>query len=90
MKLGGVDVEKIYKIEMHNGYFLFKLEKVLEEKNISKNKIMRDTNTDFKVIQRICRGNLNKLDIDIIDRICDYLDCEFEDIVEYKRKEKES
>ena len=78
-------MSKVYKLELKNGYYLFKLEEVLEKKKVSKNKIMRDTNTDFKVIQRISKGNLNRIDIDVMDRLCDYLDCNWNDIIEYRK-----
>jgi len=73
----------IKKINIENGYYLFKLEQILKEKNISINKLMRDTNTDFKVLKRIMTGDLVKLDILVLARICDYLNCKMEDIVEY-------
>ena len=41
------------KVKMENGYYLFKLDDLLKKNNISINKLMRDTNTDFKVIKRI-------------------------------------
>lgn len=42
---------------------------------ISINKIIKDINTDFKVIKRIMSGDLVKIDIFVLARICDYLDC---------------
>ena len=39
------------RFDVENGYYLFKLEKVLHTRNISINKLMRDTNTD---LARIC------------------------------------
>lgn len=71
------------KIKIENGYYLFKLNDILQKQDISKNKLMRETNTDFKVIQRIINGELTKLDIIVLARICDYLNCQFSDIVEY-------
>ena len=71
------------KVYIENGYYLFKLNDILEEKEISKNKLMRETNTDFKVIQRIIKGELTKLDIIVLARICDFLNCHISDIVEY-------
>ena len=50
-----------------------------------KQKYDRDTDTDFKVIKRLMTGNLVKLDIFVIARLCDYLDCSMTDLVEYKR-----
>ena len=78
-------MEKIYKIDYENGYYLFKLEKILDDKHISKNKIMRDTNTDFKVLQRLWSGDIERIDITVLARLCDYLDCNITDIFEYKK-----
>ncbi len=74
------------KVNIENGYFLFKLDDILKERNISKNKLMRDTNTDFKVIQRIVKGESTKLDIIVLGRLCSYLKCELNEIIEYKYK----
>jgi len=63
------------KVNIEGGYYLFKLNDILVEKDISKNKLMRETNTDFKVIQRIINGDLTKLDIIVLARICDFLNC---------------
>lgn len=71
------------KVEMENGHYLFKLDDLLSKDNISKNKLMRDTNTDFKVLQRIIKGELVKIDTIVFARLCDYFDCELTDIVEY-------
>ena len=71
------------QIKVEKGYYLFKLDDILENKNISKNKVMRDTNTDFKVLQRIVNGDLSKIDVTVLARLCDYFDCGLNDIVEY-------
>ena len=76
-------MSKIYKIKLENGYYLFKLEQVLEDKKISKNKLMQDTNTDFKVIKRLGTGDCVRMDLYILARFCDYLDCNISDLVEY-------
>ena len=46
------------KISIESGYYIFKLPNILNEKNISINKLMMDTNTDFKVIKRLKSGEL--------------------------------
>lgn len=76
-------MSKICKLKMENGYYLFKLGQVLKDKNISINKLMKDTNTDFKVLKRIMTGDLVRIDIFVIARLCDYLDCKITDIIEY-------
>ena len=71
------------KVNIEGGYYLFKLNDILQKQDISKNKLMRETNTDFKVIQRIINGELTKLDIIVLARICNFLNCQISDIVEY-------
>ena len=76
----------MYKIEIENGYYLFKLKDILKEKNISINKLMRDTNTDFKVLKRLMTGDLLRIDIIVLARLCNYLNCDVKDIFEYKKE----
>lgn len=81
-------MKKIYKVNFENGYYLFKLEQLLDDKKISINKIMKDTNTDYKVIKRLSKGELSKIDMTVVDRFCNYLECEENDIFEYVRNKK--
>ena len=76
------------KLKIENGYYLFKLEDLLKENNVSINKLMRDTNTDFKVLKRIMTGELVRFDIFVVARLCDYFDCEITDIIEYVPNKK--
>ena len=73
----------IVKVDIDNGYYLFKLGKILKDNNISINKLIRDTNTDFKVIKRLMTGELVRIDIIVLARLCIYLNCDINDIVEY-------
>ena len=79
-------MEKIKKVEIEKGYYLFKLGKILSDKKISINKLMRDTNTDFKVIKRIMDGEIVRIDIIVLARLCDYLNCDMVDVFEYVRR----
>lgn len=71
------------KVKIEKGYFIFKLEKLLSSKNISINKLMRDTNTDFKVIKRLMTGDITRIDTNVLARLCDYLECSITDIFDY-------
>lgn len=77
---------KVVELNIENGTYLFKLENVLKKKNISINKLMRETNTDFKVIKRLMTGDVIKIDIYVLARICDYLDCKLTDIFDYVKR----
>ena len=71
------------RLEIEKGEYLFKLQDILKKKNISINKLMRDTNTDFKVLKRMMTGELVRFDIFVVARLCDYLNCKITDIIEY-------
>lgn len=71
------------KVDIEKGHYYFKLEDLLSQKNISINKLMRDTNTDYKVIKRLLKGELLRIDIIVLARMCDYLNCSITDIIEY-------
>ncbi len=73
------------KVRIENGYYIFKLEQLLIKKQISINKLMKSTNTDFKVIKRIMNGDMVRIDITVLARLCDYLECDITDIFEYIR-----
>ena len=76
----------IKKVKIDNGYYYFKLEKILAVKKISINKLMRDTDTDYKVIKRLIDGESIRVDIFVLARLCNYLDCDIKDIIEYVRE----
>lgn len=78
----------MYKLNIENGCYIFKLDEMLKQKNISINQLMKDTNTDFKVIKRIMSGELLRFDIIVLARLCDYLNCGLTDILEYYPNQK--
>ena len=78
-------MNKVRVIKVEKGFYNFKLEQLLFDKNISINRLMRDTNTDFKVIKRIINGDVVRLDITVLARICYYLECDITDIFDYSR-----
>ena len=65
--------------------FYFKLGNLLDKKKISKNKLSQDTETDYKVVTRYISGDLTRLDINILERLCNYLDCDISDIIELRK-----
>lgn len=77
--------KEIVKVQMENGYYEFKLARLLADKGLSINEVMRSTNTDFKVLQRLLRGTSARIDIEVLARLCDYLQCDIDSIIEYKR-----
>ena len=74
---------KIYKIYCENGYYIFRLEELLSSINKTKYSLARDLPTEYKVINRYAHGDLQRFDIYVIAKICDYCDCKMSEIVEY-------
>ena len=59
------------------------LKELMDEKHISRNALARAVNTRFEVINKWYNGNLDKLDLDILARICCVLECDASDIIKY-------
>ena len=75
----------VYKVKFENSTYSFKLEELLKKKNVSKYMLEKDTGIDHKTIQNYCLGNLKRIDMRVIAIFCEYLKCDFNDIIEYRR-----
>ncbi|MDD7353267.1 MAG: helix-turn-helix transcriptional regulator [Peptoniphilaceae bacterium] len=64
---------------------IFKIDKVLEEKNISKNKLEREANLQRTQLNSYCNNKVKRIDLETLAKICCVLDCRIEDIVEYQK-----
>lgn len=73
----------VYKIAVENGYYIFKLQTLLNELDKSRYAIAKDLPLEYKVLNRYVRGNLTRFDAHIIAKICDYCNCKLSDIIEY-------
>ena len=78
------------KVEFENGYYLYKLEDILNSKHMSINKLVRGTNTDFKIVKKYMNGEIMRPDVFVLARFCDYLQCDISDLIEYVRNNKDS
>ena len=63
----------------------FKIDQVLEEKNISKNKLEKEANLQRTQLNSQCNNKVKRIDLDNIAKICYVLDCKVEDIMDYVR-----
>lgn len=65
------------------------LDQVRKEKNISKYKICRACNLQQTQLNAYCNNKLARVDLDVLTRICDYLECDLSDIIKYHPPIKE-
>ena len=77
---------QVYRVECDGGYMLFKLEKLLEKRNLSVYRFVKDLDIANNTAQRYLKGTIARLDIDILSKICNYFHCTINDIVEFVEK----
>lgn len=75
--------KEIYTLNQY-GTIEINLRKIMDAKNISRNALARAINTRFEVIDKWYNGHVEKIDADILARICYVLDCQPADIIVYK------
>lgn len=63
------------------------LKAIMDEKQIKRGTLARCIGTRFEVIDRWYNGNVDKLDMDVLARICCVLKCEVGDLLEYRHGE---
>ena len=63
------------------------LKKIMDEKGVSRNALARAINARFEVIDKWYNGHVEKIDADVLARICYVLDCTPEDIIKYSSNE---
>lgn len=66
------------KIEIH-------LRELMDAQNITRNALARSVNTRFEVIDKWYHGHVEKIDADILARICFVLGCNPGDIIIYNK-----
>ena len=79
---------RVFKVPCENGYYIFKLEKLLTDIKKSKYILSKELYMEYKVLNRYARGNLTRFDANVIARICDFCDCQLKDILEYMPNKK--
>ena len=65
------------------GHVEIQLKEIMEKRGLTRNALARATNTRFEVINKWYQGHVEKLDTDVLARICYILDCTPGDIVIY-------
>ena len=75
-------------IYIEYGKINVKLKEYFDPRGITRNHICQATNTRFEVINKWYNNEVERMDLDILARICYVLDCKPEDIISYEKPEK--
>ena len=62
------------------------IKEIMDRKNITRNYLARVSHTRFEVIDKWYRNKVEKMDLDILARICYVLECSPADIIEYDNR----
>ena len=66
------------------GKIQLRLKEIMEKKKITRNYLARATNTRFEVINKWYNNEVEKMDLDILARICYVLDCKPSSLIKYE------
>lgn len=66
----------------------FKVKVMLAMREMTQKELAEKTGIRPPTISAICTGTIKHLPVDVLDRICDVLDCQPGDIVEYIRTDE--
>lgn len=62
-----------------------KIMELLQERGISKNQICKDLNIPRGNFNRYCRDEFQRIDANLLLKLCKYFDCRIEDLLEIKK-----
>ena len=61
------------------------LDIVLKKANISRYELAKRTGIQYQIIDKYYKNNVKRYDSYVLERICDALNCQISDIIEYKK-----
>ena len=78
--------KEIYTLNQY-GSIEINLREIMDKKNITRNALARAINARFEVIDKWYNGHVEKIDADVLARICYVLECTPADMIIYKTTE---
>ena len=75
--------EKAVLVRADYGHVELRLKEVMDERGISRNQLAKLIDARFEVVGKWYKGEVEKMDLDILARICYALDCTTEDLIQY-------
>ena len=79
------DSKSVFAIKDYGKISLHQKE-IMDSKKITRNYLARVSNTRFEVINKWYNNEVEKMDLDILARICYVLECSPADIIKYEEK----
>ncbi len=61
------------------------IDKVLKTAGITRYELAKRTGIQYQVIDKYYKNNIKRYDSYVLERICDAMNCEIKDLIEYKK-----
>jgi len=72
-------------VPQNYGKIVFSFDKVMEAKQINRNQLASRAGIRFEVADRFFDGRIERLDIDVLARVCFVLGCDVTDVMSYEQ-----
>ena len=72
---------------METGRLVFHINELLSDRGISKNQICKDLDIPRTNFNRYCRNEFQRIDAQLVCKLCDYLDVGVGTLIEYQKNE---
>lgn len=70
------------------GTIRIKLDEIIKQRNISKNKLSQRAEMQRTQINNYCSNKITRLDIDVLARLCTVLKCDIGDLLEFVPRDR--
>ena len=67
-------------------YIHIRLNELMEENGLSKNRICKDLDQQRGNFNRYCRDDFQRIDASLIIKLCDYFNCTISDLLEIRER----
>ena len=81
------DIKTIIELKGDYGRVDFLLREVLEQRKLNRNQVAKRINVSHKLMTKWCDGQVERMDLDILSKLCYVLDCQISDILVYIKPE---
>ncbi len=68
-------------------YLHMRLPELLEEKGVSRTRLCRDLDLQRTNLNRYYRDNFQRVDANLIIKLCEYLNCDIADLLEIRERD---
>lgn len=75
--------DKTVLIRTDYGHIELRLKDMMDERGISRNQLAKRIDARFEVVNKWYKGEVEKMDLDILARICYALDCTTDELLCY-------